>query len=303
MLRSCSKEEFIAHIEFAYALATNMKTSGYPTYCDGIKTKAMFVERALKAFERETEEMLLFVYEDEVQGLIHYYWLPEDRYLQLIGFHVARAAEQALSEFLEYVGERFRGYDAYLGFPSENRSAVQFLAAQGFECIENDYNNTAFLDQLDSGPENRDVIQIRRENYQWFQTLHCQTQGDMYWDSERIYDALDDWIIFVRETDGKPQGAVYYRNIEDGWFEIFGIDIDHGKYDPALFMELLNAALSDAKRRNGRFMTFFCEEAYEAAAKACGFVCVGNYLCYNTHLLYCEKIKTARTGIVRYVPS
>ncbi len=284
MLRTCSKDEFNEYIDFAYELATDLTRSGYPTYCDGIKTKAMFVERSRKAFERETEDILLFVYEGEVQGLIHYYWLPEDRYLQTYCFTIAKGTEQALSEFLAYVGQRFRGYDVFLGFPAENHSAVRYLVGQGFECIENDYNNTAYLDRLDTIPQNSGVTQIGRDNYESFQTLHGQIEGDMYWNSERILADLEDWVIFVKSTDGEPQGAVYYRDAGDGWFEIFGIDMDHGAYHPALFKELLNAALSDAKRRNGRFMTFFCDEEYEEAALACGFTCVGNYLCYKTHL-------------------
>lgn len=284
MLRSCSKEEFCEYIDFAYELAADLTKSGYPTYCDGIKTKEMFVERALKAFERENEEMLLFTQEGEVQGLVHYYWLPEDCYLQTNGFYISRAAEQALSEFLAYVGERFRGYDVFLGFPAENRSAVKFLAERGWDCIENDYNNTAFLDGVDRIPETPDMIQIRKENYDLFQTLHCRAEDDMYWNSERIYEKLDDWIIIAKETNGEPQGAVYYRKLDDGWFEIFGIDMEQGNYDPQLFKELLNTALSDAKRRNGRFMTFFCEKEYEEAAMECGFQCVGNYCCYKSRL-------------------
>ena len=112
----------------------------------------------------------------------------------------------------------------------------------------------------------------------------CANSGDMYWNCRRIYEDLDSWIILIQEKNGKPQGAVYYMDDEDGWFEIFGIDIDQGAYDPALFRELLQAALFDARSRNGKVMTFFCEEAYEEAAQACSFTCVGKSLCYKTHL-------------------
>lgn len=284
MLRSCSKNEFDQYTDFIYELATDLTKSGYPTYCDGIKTKVKFVERSLKAFERDTEHMLLFVYEGEVQGMIHYFWIPEDHYLQTICFNISKAMEQALSEFLAYVGERFKGYDVFLRFPAENKSAVSFLAEQGFECIENDYNNTAFLDKLDEIPENSDLVRIEKGNYEKFESLHSQTEG--YWNSERILADLDNWIILVKEKDGEPQGAVYYRALAlvDGWFEIYGIDMDHEDHDPELFKELLNAALLDAKRRNGRFMTFFCDEEYEKATMECGFMCVGNNLCYEAHL-------------------
>ena len=47
--------------------ASDLTKSGYPTYCDGVKTKEMFVKRSVKAFERENEQMLLFELEGEVQ--------------------------------------------------------------------------------------------------------------------------------------------------------------------------------------------------------------------------------------------
>ncbi|MBR5389965.1 MAG: hypothetical protein IK141_01515 [Clostridia bacterium] len=284
MLRSCSKTEFERYTDFIYALATDLTKSGYPTYCDGIKTKVEFLERSAKAFVRDTEHMLLFEHESEVQGMIHYFWVPEDQYLQTICFNINKATEQAIAEFLTYVSKRFKGYDAFLRFPAENNSAVNYLSGQGFECIEKDFNNTAFLDRFDDLRKTIDLIQIKKENYELFESLHRQTEG--YWNSERMLADLDNWIIIGKETDGILQGAVYYRALAlvDGWFEIYGIDMRQGDDDSQLFKELLNAALIDAKHRNGRFMTFFCEEEYEKAAMECGFLCVGNNLCYKAHL-------------------
>ena len=284
MLRFCSKDEFLRHVDFAYALALDLTRSGYPTYCDGIKTKEMFVGRSMKAFDRDTEQMLLFESDGETLGLIHCYWIPEDRYLDTCLFLTERETEQAISEFLDYAKEHFSGYDLFLGFPAENRAAVSFLAGHGFTCIENDFNNTAFLDELKDLPENDTIVHIGTENYQSFQSLHSQIEGDMYWNSERIRKDLDNWFILVKEKDGRPLGAAYYTDVKDGWFELFGIDIDGGLFDPALYKELLQTALLDAKRRNGKVMTHFCEKEYEETALACGFMSVGNYLCHKITL-------------------
>ena len=133
---------------YAYELALDLSKSGYPTYCDGIKTKQMFIERLRKTYERNEEQMLLFVNNGAVQGLIHYYWIPDDLYLQTNAFCIHEATEQALSEFLSFIGERFKGYDAFLGFPAENQKAVNYLSGCGFECIEDDYNNTAVIENI-----------------------------------------------------------------------------------------------------------------------------------------------------------
>ena len=283
MLRPCSESEFEKYIDFAYELATDPTKSGYPTYCDKIKTKEMFIARSREAFCRETEQMLLFEYDGEVQGFIHLFLISEDNYLSTLGFNIGKETEQALAEFLAFVGERYGGYDLFLGFPADNVSAVDFLRRHGFECIEDDYNNTAFLDECNL-IKSSGTVRIGRDNFESFRALHAQVEADMYWTSERIFAAIDSWNILMIEKDGEPQGAVYYMNADDGWYEIFGIDINNGEYSPALFRELLNAALHDAGSRGGRVMTFFCEEKYDVAARECGFICIGRYLLYKTHL-------------------
>ena len=283
MLKPCTKSEFDSYIDFAYELAIDPKRSAYPTYCDGVKTKEMFIDRLGKAFERETEELLLFEYEGKVEGLIHYYWIPEDNYIGTCGFNINKAAEQALSEFIALAEERFKGYDLFLGFPADNRPAVDFFEKQGFECIENDYNNTALLGQMNDLPNCNHLIRITKDNYGMFKVLHDQIDGDMYWNSERILADLDEWIVYVEEADGVPQGAVYFLDESDDWFEIFGIDMNNGEFNINIFKTLLYAAMSEVKRMGGKTLTFFCEEKEEKAALECGFKCVGRYLCYKTH--------------------
>lgn len=259
MLRRCSETDFERYADFAYELASDLTKSGYPTYCDGIKTKDMFLERARKAFACEEEQMLLF----ETEGT---------------------ETEEALSEFLAYAKDKFKGYDLYLGFPAENQSAVNYLERQGFTCIEDDYNNTAYLEHLIPAVDNKEVLKIGKENYTRFRLLHSQFEENMYWNSARIYEKLENWSIFLEEKDGKPRGAVYYTAAGDAWYEIFGVDMNRREYDPQLLKNLLNAALRDVKRSGGKVMTFFCDEVYEEAAKECGFHCVGNYRCYLMHL-------------------
>lgn len=284
MLKPCAKNEFDQYVDFAYELATDAEKSAYPTYCDGIKTKEMFIERLLKAYERETEEILLFETCGNVEGLIHYHWIPEDNYIATCGFNINKDTKLAISEFLALVEKRFKGYDLFLGFPAENSSAVNFFEEQGFECIEDDYNNTAFLDLVNDIPTFKNLIRITRENYESFKILHDQIEGDMYWNSKRIWNDLDNWTIYVEEKDKVPRGAVYYTNISDDWAEIFGIDLDNDEFDQDIFKTLLYASLADAKSKGSKTMTFFCDGKGEQAALECGFSCVGRYLCYKVHL-------------------
>ena len=281
MLRSCTEQEFKQYADFVYELALDPSRSSYPTYTDGIKTKEMFLERAQSAFSKATEEILLFEYEETVEGWIHYYFIPEDHYLSAVTFNIQTHMKQALQEFLEFVQIRFKGYELYLGFPTDNKNAVDFLSNHEFECIEDDFNNTAFLEKYEPIPISDSVILITKENFNYFRTLHRTFEQDMYWNSDRIYAALDKWIIFVKLHQDEVLGSVYLIDCDDDWFEIFGIDMKDEIFDSEVFYELLGKALNTAKERNGKYMTFFCEKEQLEIVKKLGFQCIGEYVCYK----------------------
>ena len=281
MLRSCTEQEFKQYADFVYELALDPSRSSYPAYTDGIKTKEMFLERAQSAFSKATEEILLFEYEETVEGWIHYYFIPEDHYLSAVTFNIQTHMKQALQEFLEFVQIRFKGYELYLGFPTDNKNAVDFLSNHEFECIEDDFNNTAFLEKYEPIPISDSVILITKENFNYFRTLHRTFEQDMYWNSDRIYAALDKWIIFVKLHQDEVLGSVYLIDCDDDWFEIFGIDMKDEIFDSEVFYELLGKALNTAKERNGKYMTFFCEKEQLEIVKKLGFQCIGEYVCYK----------------------
>lgn len=281
MLIKCTEQELEKYIDFVYGLALDLTKSGYPTYCDGIKTKSVFIDYLLKAFERDDEEILLYHDNGVVQGLIHYYWIPEDKYIQTSVFCINSGTEEALSEFLTLIKNKFKGFELYMGFPSENKDAINYLTNQGFECIEDDYNNNIILDKVNDDLKVEGITQVKKDNFSNFKIIHDQVEGDMYWNSERIFRDFDNWIILIKENDNIPEGAVYYMESRDGDYEIFGIDIDGNKQNPTLFKELLNAAIVDCKQRQGKFITCFCDKEDLDILLECGFNCVGNYLCYK----------------------
>lgn len=102
MLKKLAEQDLDRYVEFAYALALDVTKSGYPTYADGIKTKQDFIARARRAFSDENEEILLFEREGRTEGWIHYYHLPEDRYLDTNAFCVREGMGEALAEFTAF---------------------------------------------------------------------------------------------------------------------------------------------------------------------------------------------------------
>ncbi|MBR3841086.1 MAG: hypothetical protein IKM20_08125 [Erysipelotrichales bacterium] len=284
MLRICSEQEYKKYVEYVYTIAVDQSKSGYPTYSDGIKTKELFLERSSKAFVRDNENILLFEYEGKVEGWIHYYYLAEDHYLSTVSFNIDVHTEEALQEFCAYAYKHFKGYDLFLGYSKDNKKAVNYLSAHGFECIEDDFNNTAFLDKYEPLKVYDDVTRITRDNYELFRVLHSKIEGDMYWNSDRIYEDIDNWVIFVKVYGGDTLGSVYYMIDDDGWYEIYGIDMKDNVYNANCFKALLVKALNTAKELDGKFMTFFCDKEGQDIVKELGFECVGEYVCFKKHI-------------------
>ena len=263
-------------------MALDTKKSGYPTYADGVKTKVDFFDRSRKAFSRENEEILLFERNGKVTGWIHYYHLRSDHYLDTCSFCIAEAMGEAIAEFTAFARKNFSGCELFLGFPEENREAVSALIAGGFARIEESYNDIFDFSTYELRPEGTDIIPITRENYGLFAELHSQHK-DMYWNSERILNAIDEWKIFALPRNGKLAGAVYLSK-DESTPEIFGIDFQDGSYDSAVFKTLLTAMLNDCKRQGAKHLFFFSDEESQSDTLACGFRCVGKYVCYKTAL-------------------
>ena len=107
----------------------------------------------------------------------------------------------------------------------------------------------------------------------------------MYWNTDRIYADIDNWMIFAKMQDGETIGCVYYMIDADGWFEIYGLDLKDDNFDGELFEELLRQALNSAKELAGKYMTFFCDAVGEKIVTNLGFECVGEYVCYKKHII------------------
>lgn len=279
MLTEPTREEVQKYLDFAYSLALDPTRSGYPTYCDGIKTRADFEESVWKRFYGDNRKILLFEIGGRVEGLITFTFLPEDHYLQTDIFSIASRTEQALAEFEAYCKSNYSGYELFLGFPTDNTAAVNDLAANGWTCIEHSYNDVYHMKDYRLLEESGEVMPVTRDNFEDFRCLHQPIEGDMYWNSERLFQALDQWDIWLSYQNETPAAAIYYRD-EDILTEIFGVDFVGNRFEERAFRLLMIKALNDCKQKGCQHMVFFNDEESQQAALDCGFACVGEYVCY-----------------------
>ena len=276
MLTVLSEADFDRYIDRMYELALIPACTGYPVWYDGYKTKEDFIERTRKAFARENEEILLFTLDGEFCGWVHYYELPGDRYFDTVSMGASRGTDRMLSEFLDFVEARFSEDSIYLGFPAENREALDFLPSRGFRLGESTWNMILLgLPHAEPDPPAETVMRIGRENFDLFRALHAKNGETMYWNADRIEKTLDNWILLVLVRDGVPKAAACCHR--DDYAEIFSLDFA-GDFDPSAASTLLRAAALAAKEDGSAVLGYFCEDQEKQAVQDAGFSCVGRYV-------------------------
>lgn len=285
MLRLLEPSEFETWIGFAYELSQDFTRSGYPTYRDGIKTKEDFIARARKALERDSEDILLFEENGRVEGLIHFQHLEGERFLQTFVFNIRRDTGRALAEFVDWCRGRWPGFGLDLGFPAENAEALSWLEGTGAPCIERSWNYQLFLDGYTPLPGNPSVHRVGLDNFEEFAAVHRRTQGDMYWNCERVRETLDDWAVFVT-GEGDSAGELLMTDRGGGYQEIFSLEFADGIYREGPFRALLAAGLNHLKERGAKYLTFFVDVGGEEGKvlSELGFQLVGGYVLYQITL-------------------
>ena len=287
MLIPLQEKDFDKYVDFAYELALDPARTFYHVYFDGIKTKADFIAKARRTFTRPTEEILLYQEDGAVEGWLYYFYLPEDRYLQLASSCVRRNMAQALEELSGYLAQRYPGCDWDVGFPAENREAEAWAKGAGFRQFDDAQNYSFFFDRYDPVPDDPSVERITEENFEKFQRVHRTIEADMFWNCQRVREKLSDWTIFVAEEDGVAGEIIAKEIIASGsggsTYEIFAMCCEDGQHHEDLYRRLLTRFLNEGKRQSAKDLTFFVgtDDEMNRIMPELGFHHVGRYLGYH----------------------
>ena len=274
MLIKAEKSDIEKCIDFAYLLATDQMRSGYPLFSDGISTKEQFIEHVWKGFEGENSDTLLFVSDEQVDGLLQFFYIEQDRYLQITGFYISGDTKQAIAEFIEYARENFADYSLYFGFPKKNSRAITALQNNGCELVEEAYHDIFTLENFAARSELSGVVKVDESNFSEFRKIH-KTDEYTYWNSDRILETLKDWSIYLLYRDETAAGYICAR---DG--EIFDLGYRDNIFDGNTYKSLVTAILNELKAQGRRHLIFFNEEESQSAALEIGFNCVAEYVLY-----------------------
>lgn len=260
MLKVASKNDIDKYFAAAFLLAENPETASFPIYFDGIKTKEDFRRALYNAVDADYSEVLLFLDEKEVKGIIAYYVIEKSKYLSFDAFLVDEDFALAINEFVDYAKRKYCGYSVDFGFPKENKKAVFALKNLGFETAE---ESAVFVGDMGDKTVREDffVREITAENFADFKTLHDEKTG-IYWTSDRLFEEVSKlpdtkWRVYARYDKARAIAAAYFMTY--GKFaEIFGFDFMKDEFEDDSFADLFSASERRMqKRRRRKSIVFF----------------------------------------------
>ena len=274
MLRKIKNHEFKLLSEFVYDISLDISHTSFPVYTDGVKTKQQFMQRSEKGLNRSNEEILIFEKNGNAEGWIHYYVIPDDKYLGICSMSVRSGYAEAFHELLAYWKEYYPQYKFSLYFPEENHEILRYMNEHGYQDLSQDVVDVLLFQDYKLRDESKNVAEIGLANYDVFRKIHQQYEGNMYWNSDHIKDSIDDWKIFAYEDQGTCLGAIYYNGIHNADCEIFGLDLASDCNRAAVAEALLVVSLNAAKIDGASSMYFFDDTEVHPVASRLGFRCV-----------------------------
>ena len=281
MLRPLTAAREAAALETAWALAQSPATSLYPSFADGVKTQSEFF-RAASLRNAAPGEALAHLSDGEIQGLIRYEALPEDRLLTFSAF-AARNPARATAEFLAYAAARYPAWQVDFGLHGENAGPRSVLEKAGWTLTEECRVCVCPLAGNISPSPAENVEPVTPRTFSEFAHLHHRTAG-MDWNSPRLRAAYfrenTPWRLTLYRRQGRAAAALCWQRFGD-LAEIFGVDFE-GEFDGEAMAPLLAQSLAEARRTGARAMYFFCDTASQArAAQAAGMSLFGRYQLYQ----------------------
>ncbi len=280
MLIPMTAERWEVCADQAWSLACSLKTSGFPTYLDGVKTRADFERKARQGLADERDALLTFERDGAARGFIHAYALPEEHYVSTCLFLTEDGWQSAaLAEFTAWARGCWPGARLDLGFPAENAAACAWLEANGFTRLE---QSTEYMLSLDDAPEREVPPGVRRltnapEDAALLRALH--TDPAMYWTSERVLADWQDWLVYVNRRD-----ALLMCMRDAALPEIFAVFCPKAMWESAV-PGMLAACTRTLRAEGARHLCYFAEDDAEAAVLAeAGFRQIAGYAAFTTRL-------------------
>jgi len=265
MCRVITPDQLNYAVDFSWNLCSDMKQRSYPLF----RSRSQMLQEFRWSIEHENGELVGWFEGKELRGILCYYWLPEDSYLQTTGFYIAGTGENGearetdkngkagengepcgpdqkiADDFLSYLEHKFPDYKINIGIPAENRRAAGVLTEHGFTVTEASHDMRLIKEDFRKLPVLHKIIRIDETNFDHYAAFHDVHFQDIYWNTERLRSHINEWDIFVIRESKDIAGCIFSQTSGDSSAGNDGADSDSN--DCSDYGEIFGMYAADAQ--------------------------------------------------------
>ena len=285
MLEVISKKDISIAVDFAWELSQIPETSSYPLY----KDKDKLEENFKKSLLRNNNILLGYYKNNELIAVINFFFIESEKYLQTTGVYISSDYNEVMNELINMLKSDYPNYKALFGFQKENLKANKYFIENRYECIDSCLDMRLSTDDFKGTKYNDNIFEICKSDFDSYAPFHDKYFQRIYWTSNRLRKALEDWHIFVYRQEGIIEGSIFITECDENTIEIFGLAVSD-KYKGRGIEEVLLVRSLDKLFRDNPYIkqTIFFIDDIEGeeleTVKKIGFNYLSSYRCYQVWL-------------------
>lgn len=234
---------------------------------------------------------IIACYKDgKLNALSLYHYIEDKKYLQTEIFVIDEKYNSTADEIIEYLREKFKGYEVLIGVPFDNVRATEYFNDRGIKCIEASYDMRLKKEEFIEKKYNEKIIRIDEKNFSEFAEFYdgFAIPEEMFWNSEAIKKDMTNSEMYACIHDERIIGCTYSKGYE-GSAEIFAMFIDEKFRNSSVEGAILDYTVKNLFKRyiDAEIIVYFIYDDSEYEYKTslgAGFKIFDTYKCFKIKL-------------------
>ena len=219
MLRIIGKRDISIAVDFAWKLSQNPETSSYTLYNE----KSKLEENFNMSFLKDNNILLGYYEKNELIAVIQFFFINSERYLQTTGVYISSNYNQVMDALMIIFKNEYPNYRALFGFPKENIKANNYFIKNGYECVDSCLDMRLSTVDFKGAKQSNNIFKLSKSDFDSYASFHDKFFQNIYWTSNRLREAFDDWYTFVYIPKDTIEGSVFIKVCDENTLEIFGL--------------------------------------------------------------------------------
>ncbi|MFA5522838.1 MAG: hypothetical protein WDA24_00625 [Tissierellales bacterium] len=284
MIKEVGEELLEEVVKLAWEISQNENKNSFPKH----ESYDDMYNAFLKAIHHNKDKVLVCYEDGEMVGVLNLFVETKNRYLQGNGGIFAKGEFNFVAtQFIDYLRKNYEGNEMFFGYPAENVDAISFLTEINAELAESSLTMELKKQNFIQSLVSNDVVLLEKDYYEEYAVFHDKYNPDIYWTSERIFENLNIWKIYIVVKNQKIAGSILIRMVDDKLADIYCVTIDSNYNSCGLELDLLSRSLYDifkeGKERVLHFVDEGADDELQAALKT-GFKQIDSYRGYRLKL-------------------